>query len=189
MTATAHSRYSSVAIFLHWIIAALIIANIVIGIAHEDMAQEARRFWMGQHFAIGLAVLFLSVARLAWRFVNKAPPPLESQAKWERTLAWIIHRLFYVLMIVLPLLGWMAISSGDRPFAVSMWGLFEVAPLPIARSEEAHGAYEELHEIFAFAMIGLIVLHVAGALKHHIMDKDVTIRRMMPFARIERNES
>lgn len=177
--ATAIERYSRGAIVLHWALAILIVANLAIGLLHEDMPDDARRFWMGQHFAIGISVLVLTVVRLLWRLTHRTPELISTQARWERALAWAVHRLFYALMIVLPLLGWLTVSAGDG-LTVSMFGLFDVAPLPWPESEAAGEAYGEAHELLAFAMIGLIVLHVAGALKHHLVDRDATLARMLP---------
>ncbi len=176
------SRYSRGAIAFHWTIAALILANITIGLLHEDMARETRRFWMGQHFAIGLAVLVLSVGRVGWRLAYKPPAPLMTQAAWERVLARAVHVIFYLLIIALPVLGWLAVSTG-RAESISFFGLFEMPVLPVARSDGAHSTLETVHGLLGKIMLGLIVLHVIGALKHHILDRDLTLARMIPFIR------
>lgn len=182
--ATAES-YSRVAIWLHWIIAALIIANITIGLLNEDMAREARRFWMGQHFAIGLSVLILSIARVGWRLANPAPPLLRDYAAWERVLARVTHTLFYLLIIGLPLLGWLAISTGRNGGSVDMWGLFSMPGLPVGADESAHKSLEQIHGLLGKVMLGLIVLHILGALKHQFLDRDSTLARMIPLLRAQ----
>lgn len=185
MSAPAHDRYSSLAILLHWLIAALIVANLTIGLLHEDMAREARSFWMGQHFAIGLSVLILSVLRLGLRIGRGFPALSPNYAAWERGLARFTHLLFYALMIGVPLLGWLIVSTGNGN-PVSMFGLFEIPALPTGENDGLHDFAEEAHEILAKGWIGLIALHIAGALKHHIIDRDATLARMIPLLRTER---
>lgn len=174
------STYSKGAIAFHWTIAALIVVNMIIGLFHDGFG-EAKGFWMAQHKAIGLTVLILSVGRLGWRFTHRPPPPLASHAKWERMLAKVTHTLLYALMIGIPLTGWLMTSAGSgKP--VNMFGLFSIPPL-VGPDKEAAGIYSDRHEMLAFVMIGLWALHVAGALKHHFLDRDTTLSRMIPFLR------
>jgi cytochrome b561 len=94
-------------------------------------------------------------------------------------LASAVHWLFYAALIAIPLTGWMLSSSSNR--ATSFFGLFDIAPLPVSRSEDAHELFEELHEIFAKLTIGLIILHVLGAAKHHFQGHRHLIGRMAPW--------
>ena len=172
-------RYNAPAIALHWIIAALIVANLFLGFFHESFGKAATPWLMFYHKSFGMTVLGLTLARLAWRLTHRPPafdPVLKS---WERGLARLIHALFYLALIVLPLSGWLLSSTGGR--VTNFYGLFDIAPLPISRSDETHELFEEMHELLGFGMLGLLGLHVAGALKHHFDGHRHLIGRMAPF--------
>ena len=171
-------RYSRVAVWFHWTTAALIIANLLLGFFHEDFGREARATAMFVHKATGITVLLLSIARLGWRF-RVTPPTFDPLLRpWEVILARSVHWLFYILMIIIPLSGWLLSSSSGR--ATNFWGMFEIPPLPIGQGDDLHDFFEEAHELLGFGMVGLIALHVAGALKHHVQGHRHLIGRMAP---------
>jgi cytochrome b561 len=172
-------RYGRVAIWLHWIIAALILVNLLLGFFHEDFSKPVRAAMMFWHKSIGLTVLALTVARLTWRLGHRPPAFDPVMKRWEMRLASLIHWAFYALLVAIPLAGWAASSTGGKP--ASWFGLFDVAPLPL-RGKDAHELFEEVHEILAKVMIGLVILHVAGALKHHFEGHRHLIGRMAPWA-------
>lgn len=173
MTASA-TRYSGGAILLHWLIAALLLANVVIAFTMEDA-----RGLMPLHKSIGITVLLLTLVRIGWRLTHAAPPLPTTLPSWERLVARVTHGAFYLLLLVMPLLGWASASSGK-------WGtgaLFGVIPwfdLPIGKSHDLHEAMGEAHELAAYLTIALIVLHVAGALKHQLIDRNAMLSRMLP---------
>jgi cytochrome b561 len=173
------TRYSSVAIWLHWIIAALIIVNLLLGLYHEEFVRPVRAWMMFFHRSIGISVLLLSLARLGWRLGHRPPAFEPVLKKWEVGLATVVHWLFYVLLILIPLSGWILSSTGGKPFA--FFGLFQVPLMPF-RGHDVHELFEEVHEILGKAMIGVIFLHVAGALKHHLEGHKHLIGRMAPWA-------
>ena len=171
--------YGRVAIWFHWIIAGLVIANLFLGLYHDDFGKVATSWMMFFHKATGITVLGLSIARLLWRLGHR-PPPFDAVLRpWEARLAGITHWLFYALMIAIPLSGWMLSSSSDRP--VNYWGIFEIGVLPVPRTDDAHDLFEEAHELLGKVMIGLILLHVAGAMKHHLQGHRHLIGRMAPM--------
>ena len=172
-------RYSRTAIWLHWIIAGLIIVNLLLGLYHEDFAKPVRATMMFWHKSIGITVLLLTLARLAWRLTHRPPPFDPVMKRWETGLATLIHWLFYAFLVAIPLSGWIMSSTNGKP--ISFYGLFNV-PLAPLRGHDAHETFEELHEILGKAMIGLILLHVAGALKHHFEGHRHLIGRMAPWA-------
>lgn len=174
----AYARYTRVAIWLHWTIAALIVANLVIGLFHDSFPAALRGPSMGFHKTAGIIVLFLSLARLGWRLGHKPPPQDREHKAWERLLAKTTHRVFYVLMIAVPLAGWIFVSAAATPRPLDFFGLFPIPFLPVPRTEGVNGFWNEAHEIMAFGIIGLLVLHVAGALKHQFLDRDVELARM-----------
>lgn len=174
----AHARYSTGAIWLHWIIAALIVVNLFLGFFHEDFERSVRGSMMMVHKATGLTILALSLARLAWRLTHRPPDFDAVMKRWEVAAARAGHWAFYALMIVLPLTGWLLISTGKRPLT-SYFGLFDVPPLPV--SAAGHDTWGELHEILAYAILALLVLHVGAAIKHHVAGHRHLIGRMGPW--------
>ncbi len=172
-------RYSSVAMWFHWVIAALIVANLFLGLYHEDFGKAARSWMMFFHKATGLTILALSLMRLMWR-IGHRPPPFDSVLRpWESLLARATHWAFYVLMIALPVTGWALSSSSNRP--VNYFGLVEISPLPVPRTDPVHDRLEDTHELLGKLMIGLIALHLLGALKHVAKGDRHVIARMGPF--------
>ncbi|OWK28093.1 cytochrome b [Sphingomonas dokdonensis] len=182
-------RYNNVAVALHWIIAALLLTQIYIGWTFEDMASgPAKGEWFTWHKTLGVLILLLSVARLAWRLMNPPPPLPADLPQWERTAARINHALFYVVMLGLPLTGWAAISTGRSAATSSMTTLLAGIPWPLipGLSPASHGAFEFGHGALIKLTYVLIVLHVGAALKHQFVDKRRTANRMPPFSVNER---
>jgi cytochrome b561 len=192
----SNRRYAAVAIVLHWAIAIGILGMIPLGWwmsdALEDSATRAQAVAAFQlHKSIGLTILVLSLGRLAWRLMNPPPPLPSGMAPWERFAAQAVHIGFYVLMIALPLTGWVYVSTGfdteGRALMVpTLWfGLFEVPHLPIAEAAESvrRGAAEasmNVHSKLAWGAIVLAALHVGAALKHQFVNRDGVLARMVP---------
>lgn len=187
----ARSRYSAAAITFHWLIALLIIGNFVGGLLIEGLlepdataAQKQLGFTIVQlHKSFGLTVLVLSLLRLALRLGTGVPPLPAHMTPLERLLAKATHVGFYAVMILVPLSGWLMVSASPLGFPTLFFGLFEWPHLPVAASAEISGAASEAHEVMAFIGAGLFVLHVGGALKHHFLDRDDVLARMLPFLR------
>lgn len=186
-------RYPAVAILLHWLIAALILTQIVLA-GRMEGPRGPETFAMTQfHKSVGITILLLSLARLAWRLMNPPPPFPETLRPWERTLARISHVGFYVIMIGMPLTGWIMVSSSiyGRPtilYGVIPWpnvpGLAGLAPDPKA---VWHDAAEFLHHQIIKGFYVLLALHVAGALKHQLFSRDEPVlARMAPGAKAGR---
>ncbi|MEY2758927.1 MAG: hypothetical protein RIR33_2705 [Pseudomonadota bacterium] len=177
-------RYTAIAIALHWIIAFSIIGLIAVGWLMEEMEPGPDYFQIVQlHKSFGITILLLSVARLIWRLMNP-PPPEPDMPKFQAVLARAVHVLFYVLIIAMPLTGWiMASASSDAP--TRYFGLVDIRlpgipGLDAATREGLEEGFEQVHSSLAWVIIGLLVLHVAGALKHHFVDKDGLMARMAP---------
>ncbi len=167
------TTYTRVARWLHWGIGLLIIGNLIGGLAHDI----APALIMPLHKSTGLLILTLSLVRLGWRLTHRPPAYPAGMADWERTVGSITHGLFYVLMILIPLTGWIMASAGSRP--LDFYGLFAVMKLPVEKGSTLVDISGEGHELLAFAMIGLLVLHIAAALRHHLVLKDGVLRRML----------
>ena len=184
------SRYSAVAIVLHWLIALIIIGNIIGGLALDtfldstDPAMKMTGFKIIQlHKALGLTVIGLTLLRLLWRLANPAPALPAHMTPLEVLLAKATHLGFYALMLLLPLSGWAMVSTSAKRFPISYFGLFDVPYLPLGQSQMLGGLMHESHELLGFAAIALIALHVAAALKHHYFDRDDVLARMLPWVR------
>ena len=180
------TSYGAVAKFLHWTIALAIIGMIVLGDVMMDLPRtDPLKFSLFQwHKSIGIAILLLSVFRLAWCFVNP-PPPLPAGGKpWENNLTKIVVVLFYVAMIGVPLLGWAVVSASPLNIPTRLFGFIPWPHLPVLPTlenrKEIAETVGELHGALAYAMLGLLALHVAAALKHHVINRDDVLTRMLP---------
>ncbi|WP_235829540.1 cytochrome b [Croceicoccus estronivorus] len=177
-TPAARSRYSLVAMLLHWAIAIGVIANWRIAEAAENLPQAERGAVMSWHFAIGMAILLATLARIIWRLVHR-PPPLSSRlAVWERVLARVTHSIFYILLLALPLLGWIGMSGYKAP--IDMFG-FVWPVLPVGFGEKTGHEILEFHATLGSLMILLVGLHLLGVIKHMVVDRDGNLWRMLPF--------
>lgn len=183
MSTAAEARYSKGAMAFHWIIAIAVIANWRIAEAADHAAKaDAGAIW-SYHKALGITILIFTLGRLAWRLTHKVPPLPNNYASWERILARGTHLLFYVLLIGLPLGGWLANSYFGN--GVDMFGLFTWPALPVGEAKETGRAIFDLHKTGGEIMIYLIALHILGALKHTFFDKDGGIFRMLPFGKVK----
>ena len=177
------ARYGQVAIFLHWLIAGLVLANIALGLtfANSPAAESGVSALPQWHKSIGLTVLMLSLARLGWRLGHPAPPLLGPFSGLARA----VHILFYILLIATPLAGWALVSVSPRNIVTVYFHLFAwphigfLHAIPVQARRHDISTFVALHNILAFSSLGLIVLHVAGALYHQLRGDD-TMRRMLP---------
>ena len=179
-SASAATRYGGVAQALHWLVAALVLGQFGLGWTMSDLPLGQLRFDLSQiHRSLGLTVFALVAVRLAWRLGHPPPPLPAGLPAWQRAAARTTHALFYLLLLVQPLIGFLQSNAANLPVVV--WG---VLPLPaLIASDEALGeALIEVHEIIARVLLALILLHVAAALRHHFLLKDDVLRRMLPRA-------
>lgn len=175
---TNSPRYTKVAIWLHWLIGLAVIANIGLAMLTEGLPREAHREAMAIHKALGIAILALTVVRILWRLGHKPPPLPAGAPAWQRPLSKISHFLFYALLLLLPLSGWIWMSAADRP--IDFFGLFTL-PALVAPAKELADVMHERHEVLGLAMLALVVLHILAALKHQFVDRDGLMRRVNPF--------
>ena len=167
--------YGSVAKTFHWVIAVLMIGILAVGLYMTGMKLGPDKFKLyGLHKSFGITILTLATLRLLWRLTGKHPFPLPNHQTWEKILAKLTHGLLYAALFAMPLSGW--IMSSATGFSVSFFGLFTLPDVVGPNDKLSHLA-NEFHEIAAWVVIGLIALHAAGALKHHLIDRDNTLRR------------
>lgn len=172
-------RYSRGAIAFHWVIALFVLANLFLGLAHESLL-DGLKWVMPTHKAIGVTVLALTLGRIGWRLVHKPPHLPAAMPGWEKAVAKGVHFVFYALLLALPLTGWMLSSNPERPRPIDWFGLFQLPVLPIDKTAAMLG--RTLHEPLGLLMTALVVLHVAGALRHHFILRDRVLARMLPAA-------
>ncbi|MEN9855384.1 MAG: hypothetical protein RLZZ157_510 [Pseudomonadota bacterium] len=178
------SSYSAVAIALHWLIAAAIILQILGGWQMEELKGPDKFAAFQNHKSLGLTILLLSLLRLGWRLTHK-PPALPPEMKaWEVAAAKATHIGFYVLMIGIPLGGWVIVSTAPYSIATLWWGLFEWPNLPLADlpfRKALNGLAKTGHGAAAWAVIGLLALHIGAVIKHMFVNDDDVASRMIPF--------
>ena len=172
-------RYSTVAIWFHWTIALLVIVNLAVGILHDYI--DTLKPWMAGHKAIGITILVLTVGRVAWRLAHRPPPlPPETRA-WEKGVAHATHWTLYLLLIAMPLTGWLMVSGTDKRRPLDWFGVFDIPYLPVSKA--AGGFGHNAHGLLGWLMLALVVLHVAAALRHHLILRDSVLGRMAPGVR------
>jgi cytochrome b561 len=192
MWGNSRFRYGAVAVTLHWVLAAAILAMLWLGLTMTSLDEtDPRTFPLFQlHKSIGLTILVLSVARLMWRLANPVPLLPATMPGWERLSARAVHLLFYVLMIAIPLLGWATVSSAALAVPTMWFGLFEwphipfLADLPRADKRMIERPLAGVHGALALSMLALALLHAAAALKHHFRDRDDVLKRMLPWTKL-----
>ncbi|MBL8641798.1 MAG: cytochrome b [Alphaproteobacteria bacterium] len=178
-------NYTKIAIILHWLIGLAIIAMIAMGLILEDIPDDYKFMAYQLHKSIGLTILGLSFFRLFWRLTHRPPALPVNMKPWEIWAAKLTHIGFYVLMIGIPLSGWALVSAAPPPynFPIMWFGLFEWPHLPVTVDKELSHDFAEVHETLAYLTIILLGLHVGAALKHHFINKDNVLARMLPFLR------
>ncbi len=178
------ARYSKIALLLHWLIALMIIGLILFGLLMTNPDMPNRFALYQLHKSMGISVLILSCLRLLWRLTHKPPALPEGMKGWEICAAKFTHIAFYVIMIGMPLLGWAMVSASPLGIPTR---LFDIVPWPhmpgIPRGKELEDVLKFLHGNIGKATIGLIALHIGAALKHHLVNKDDVLTRMLPFVR------
>lgn len=171
-------RYSTLSRALHWLVVLLFVTAYATVELHEvfERGSAPRRLMMASHFMAGLSVLLLVWLRLAARLLGQTPQISPAPPKWQTGLAHAAHAALYLLMIGLPLLGWLMRNAGDS--TVTYFGL--TLPALIGPNEALHERLKELHGLLANLGYLLIGGHAAAALFHHYMQKDNTLRLMLP---------
>jgi len=173
-------RYSNATVTFHWITVALVLFQAYLGFRFGwSEPGPDRDYVFLWHKTVGVVILLLTLARLAYRMKNPPPFPPELPA-WERIIAVWNHRLFYLLLIAMPIVGFVAVSGYANGPTTPLLGGIEVPVIP-GVSREAGDLAGEAHEIAAFLLVALILLHVGAALKHQFLDRWRGSARMPPF--------
>ena len=180
---TSHS-YGSVAKTFHWLVALLILTVIPLGIIANDMAYDTSRqlaqkaLLFSIHKTLGITIFFVALARIFWAITQPKPGLLNADNRLEATLAETAHWLLYGSLVLVPLSGWIG-HAATTGFAPIWWPFGQSLPF-VPKDEGIAHLFSGLHQVLERVLIVTLVLHIAGALKHHIIDRDATLRRMLP---------
>lgn len=174
-------RYRRIVMWIHWITAALVLMQVYIGFMFHRVLEQGtpeRAYVFGWHKTWGALILLLALTRLAVRLMNPPPPYPSDHPKWRRFTAVWTHRLFYVLLIVLPLTGLAAVSGRAEDGWVQLQLGLRLPAIPGIPKENEFG---EIHEVLVWITLALVVLHVSAALYNQFVDRGPVASRMWPF--------
>lgn len=174
-------RYTRVAISLHWVIALTILGTFALGLyMHELPLSPAKLKLYSYHKWIGVTIFALVLFRLLWRLGHRPPPPPPSVPAWQHRASGVTHVLLYALTFAIPVSGWLMSSAAG--FQVVYLGILPIPDL-LAKDEALADQFKDAHQILNMLMVALVVLHVAAALKHHLVDRDDVLARMFPLVK------
>jgi cytochrome b561 len=170
--------YGWVAIFFHWTAAVVIFGMFGLGLYMVDLTyyDDWYRTAPYIHKSIGILFTIFIVLRLIWKLANTAVAPLPTHKSWEIKLSHVVHWVLYLLILVTVVSGFFISTADGR--SIDVFGWFEV-PALIEGVDNLEDVAGEVHEIATWLIIGLAGLHMIGAIKHHVIDKDVTLKRML----------
>ncbi len=170
--------YTGTAKTLHWLIVALLIGQFIFAWTMPHIGRNPQvTTLISLHFTFGVSIIAVAIVRLGWRLTHGEPAPEEGLPPWQQQSARITHWLLYVLLFVVPILGWMNASYRDMP--VAMFGV--ELPKLLATRAPGFGWTGDVHSLLAnYAMLAVVGLHVAAALYHHFMRGDRVLQRMLP---------
>lgn len=172
------TRYGAISIALHWLVALAVIGLFalglwMVGLDYYSAWYQAAPDW---HKSLGLLLLLVMLLRLGWRFLSPGPAPLAEPGDPGRLVATLMHGVLYLILFAVPVTGYLISTADGRP--VSVFGWFDVPALVTGLPDQADIA-GWLHEYLAWALIVLAALHALAALKHHFLDRDPTLVRML----------
>lgn len=176
MFKNSQKTYGIISKSFHWSMALIVFGLLGVGFYFDEISYGASQFQLlSLHKSFGLLILWMVALRLVWNRLSKKPRALSSHQKWERVLAKITHIFLYCALIGIPLSGWIMSLSGGYPVS-----FFEI-PLPsfIDKNADLNALSWQIHQIMAYALVIAIALHAAGAFKHHFIDNDNTLKRMI----------
>lgn len=181
MPASPAGRFGATAIALHWLVFVLIACGFALALYMTDLPfSPAKLKYYSWHKWIGISVFLLAVARVAWRLTHAAPPLPMTMPAWQRRAAAASHLLLYVLILVTPVSGWLYSSATGVPTVYL--GLLQLPDL-LSRDKALAEALKFIHITLNYTLLTLVVGHAGAALKHHFIDGDDVLARMLPFAK------
>lgn len=177
------NQWGLVSQLLHWGIALAIFFMIGLGLYMHDLPNNPTKFKLySLHKSLGLTIFALAFVRLAWRSANVTPTLPDHLKRYEVLGAKASHHLLYALMILIPISGYVINSAANFP--LKFWGWFTI-PNWVAESKQIQEIAADTHALLVYLLIAVVVVHAAAALKHHLVDRDNILRRMVPFWRLK----
>lgn len=171
-------RYTGVSIGLHWLIGLMILVSFGVGLYMVDLSLSPTKLRLySWHKWAGVTIFALVFIRCIWRLTHAAPALPVEMPRWQRIAAEASHYLLYALMIAIPLSGWL--MSSAKGFQTVYFGVLPIPDL-LDKNKELGETLALVHKVLNFTMIGIVIVHAAAALKHHFIDKDDILRRMLP---------
>jgi cytochrome b561 len=173
--------YTPVAKALHWLVFAILVAQFGVAWTMPHIGRNTvPETLINLHFSLGILVLGLAIVRLGWRWTHPEPMPLDGLPPWQVKSARAIHFALYLLLFILPVLGW--INASYRGFAVSFFGIFKL-PAAVEKGAAGFGWTGDVHAYLSnYVLLAVVALHVAVALHHALTRKDGALQRMLPKA-------
>ena len=171
--------YGGVAIGLHWLVALAIVSSFSVGLYMADLPLSPMKLKLySWHKWAGVTIFLFVLVRLGWRLLHRPPELPAAMPAWQRRVAEATHVLLYLLMIVVPITGWL--MSSAKGFQTVYFG---VLPLPdlLVKDADLGDLLQQVHKLLNFSMAALVVAHLGAALKHHFIDRDDVLARMLPF--------
>jgi cytochrome b561 len=182
IVSVAAPRFTRTAVALHWVLALLIISNLCFGLYTVGLPLSPQKLkFFSWHKWVGVTVFVLSAARLMWRLYHPAPALPATMKDWEQKAAKVSHNLLYVLFFAAPLTGWLFSSANG--FQTVYLGVLPIPDL-LPKNREVADVLRFCHRWINYTMAAVIVVHAAAAVKHHFMDRDDVLVRMLPFLRV-----
>ncbi|HMV55367.1 MAG TPA: cytochrome b [Rhodocyclaceae bacterium] len=175
----SQGRYTATAVTLHWLVALGIFGAFSLGLyMHELPLSPTKLKLYSYHKWAGVTIFLFVLIRLAWRATHPPPPLPAAMPAWQRTVAHALHHLLYLLMVAIPITGWL--MSSAKGFQTVWFGL---VPLPdlLDKNKELGDTLALVHKTLNLTMAALVISHVAAAVKHHVFDRDDVLARMLPF--------
>ena len=172
-------RYTKTAMLLHWLIALMIVSAFFLGLTMVDIPgfTPTKLKYFSWHKWLGVTVLALAAIRLLWRQANRPPPPLAGIPAWQHKVADGVHYLLYFLMFAAPISGYLYGSAAGVPV---VYLKLVTLPALIGPDPELKAILKTVHYDLVMTMAGVVVAHALAALKHHFIDRDITLKRMLP---------
>ena len=177
------AKFGGIAKLFHWTMAVLIIGMLALGLYMHELPFSPDKFKLyAWHKSIGMLVLMLALLRLGWRAIDIRPDHVPGMPQTHVKLAAVAHWALYGLMLSLPLSGWLMTSATGTQIDLFNTGI--LVPNLIGASEDALNLLKTIHEILGKALMAVAAIHIGAALKHQFVDKDATLRRMLPGGRV-----
>jgi len=174
-------RYTHTAVALHWLIVLAIVAAATVGLYMAGLSFSPQKLKLySWHKWIGVTIFLLAIARVLWRLTHPAPGLPPAMPRWQQTAALATHVALYVLVLIIPLSGWLMSSAlGVKTVYLGL------IPLPdlLAKNKELGEALKGVHVALNWTLAAVVLVHVGAALKHHFVERDDVLHRMLPLIR------